>query len=59
MNHFSTHTAPFPFLPNLFVAFEVKLLTNSRKLPVAKEVATFASVFLNKLANQEPKEPPD
>ena len=54
-------TAPFPliFLSNLFIALEVKLLTNWGKLSHAKGVAIFVSAFLPKLSNQEPKNPPD
>ena len=61
VNLFPALTAPFPliFLSNLFIAFEVKLLTNLDKLSLAKEIATFISDFFPKLANQEPKNPPD
>ena len=40
-----TLTAPFPliFLSNLFIAFEVKLLTNLCKLSLAKVIATLVS----------------
>ena len=33
------------FLPNLFIAFEVLMLTNSGKLFLTKEIATFVNVF--------------
>ena len=46
-------------LSNLFIAFEVKLLTNLGKLSLAKRVAIFVSAFFPKLAIQEPKDPPD
>ena len=61
INHFSPLTAPFPliFLSNLFIALEVKLLTNWGKLSHAKGVAIFVSAFFPKLPNQEPKNPPD
>ena len=55
-------TAPFPLisLSNLFIAFEVKLLTNQGKLSLAKEITTFVSVFFfSKFANQELKDLPD
>ena len=53
--------APFPliFLSNLFMAFEVKLLTNPGKLSLAKGIATFISAFLPTLANQKLKDPLD
>ena len=40
-------TTPFPLilLSNLFLAFEVKLLTNLGKLSLAKGIATFVSAF--------------
>ena len=43
VNRFSALTAPFPliFLSNLFIAFEVKLLTNPGKLSLAKGTAKF------------------
>ena len=40
------------FLSNLFIAFEVKLLTNLGKLSLAKRVAIFVSAFFPKLAIQ-------
>ena len=47
VNLFPALTAPFPviFLWNLFIPFEVKLLTNPDKLSLAKGVATFVSAF--------------
>ena len=47
VNLFPPLTAPFPviFLWNLFIPFEVKLLTNPDKLSLAKGVATFVSAF--------------
>ena len=61
VNTFPALRAPFPhiFFSNLFTAFEVKLLTNSDKLSLAKKIATFLSTFFPKLANHEPKDPPD
>ena len=55
-NAFPALTAPFTliFLPNLFIAFEVKLLTNPCKYSLAKGIAMFT-----KLPNQEAKDPPD
>ena len=45
VNPFSALTAHFPliFLSNLFVAFEVILLTNPGKLSLAKRIETFVS----------------
>ena len=47
VNPFSALTAHFPliFLSNLFVAFEVILLTNPGKLSLAKRIETFVSDF--------------
>ena len=61
VNPFPAPTALFPliFLSNLFIAFEVKLLTNPGKLSLAKGIAIFVSAFFPKLPNQEPKDPPD
>ena len=61
VNHFPAFTAPFPlnFLSNLFIAFELKLLTNLGKLSLAKGIAIFVSTFFPKLSNQEPKDPPN
>ena len=61
VNPFPALTAPFQliFVSNLFIAFEVILLTNPGKLSLAKEIAIFASVFSPKLLNQEPKYLPD
>ena len=57
---------PFPafpiiFLSNLYIVFEVKLLTNPGKckLSLPKVIAMFVSAFFLKLPNQEPKNPPD
>ena len=46
-NPFPSLTSPFPltFLSNLFIAFEVILLTNPGKLSLAKGKATFVSAF--------------
>ena len=61
VNPFPALTDPFSLisLSNLFISFEVKLLTNQCKLSLAEGIATFVSIFLPKLANQEPKDPPD
>ena len=50
LNPFPALTAPFPliFLSNLFIATEVKLLTNPGKLSLAKEIAIFVSAFFLK-----------
>ena len=47
VNPFSTLTTPsrLVFLSNLFIALEVKLLTDPSKLFIAKEIATFVSTF--------------
>ena len=59
VNPFPTLTAPFPliFLSNLFISFEVKLLTYPDKLSLAKGIAIFVSAFFPKVLNQEPKDP--
>ena len=61
VNPFPVLTVPFPliFLSNVFIAFEVKLLTNPGKLSLAKRMAIFVSPFFPKLLIQEPKDPPD
>ena len=58
VNPFLALTAPFPliFLSNLFIAFEVKLLTNPGKLSLAKEISIFVSAFFPKLTKQGPKD---
>ena len=45
-------TALFPliFLSNVFITFEIKLVTNPGKLSLAKGIATFVSAFFLKLA---------
>ena len=52
LNPFPALTAPFPliFLSNLFIATEVKLLTNPGKLSLAKEIAIFVSAFFPKFS---------
>ena len=54
-------TTPFPviFLSNLFIAFDVKLLTNPDNLSIATGIATFVLAFFPKLANQDLKDPPN
>ena len=54
-------TAPFPliFLSNLFIVFEVKLITDPGILSFTKGMAMFISAFFPKLPYQEPKDPPD
>ena len=46
-NPFPALTAPLQlfFWSNLFIAFDVKLLTNPGKLSLARGIATFASAF--------------
>ena len=60
-NLFLAFTAAFPciFLSNLFIAFEVILLTNQGKLTVVKGIATFVTAFLPKLLNQKPNDSRD
>ena len=48
-----------PFLSNLFIAFEVRLITNPGKLSLAKGITVFVSAFFPKLPNQVPKDLPD
>ena len=57
VNIFPALTAPFPliFLSNLFIALEVKLITNPGKVSLAKGILIFVSAFFPKLPNQEPK----
>ena len=59
VNLFPDLRASFPliFLSKLFIAFEAKLFNNPGELSLAKGIA-FASAFLPKLANQEPKDSP-
>ena len=59
LNPFPAVIAPFTliFLSNLFI--KGKLFTNQDTLSLAKGLATIVSVFFPKLANQEPKDPPD
>ena len=54
-------TAPFPllFIPNLLIAFKVKLLTDPGKFSLAAGTATFASDFFSELADQELKDASD
>ena len=47
------------FLVKLFIALEVKFLTNPGKLSLAKGIAILFSAFLPKLNNEEPKDLPD
>ena len=49
VNPFPALTAPYPliFLSTLFIAFEVKLLTNPGKLSLAKVIAKFVTFCLN------------
>ena len=60
VNPFPNLTAPFLliFLSNLFIALDVKLLTNLVKLSLANRITTFVSAFFPKLPNQGPKDPP-
>ena len=61
VNIFPALTATFPLISisGLFVTLEVKLLTNPITLCLAKGISTFVIAFFPKLANQEPKDPPD
>ena len=61
INPFPALTAPFSlvFLSNLFIALEVKLLTNTGKLSLAKGKRMFVNAFFPKLPNQEPKDVSD
>ena len=61
VNPFPALIVPFPliFLSNLFIAFEVKLLTNTAKLSLAKGIAMFVSPFFPKLPNQKSNDSPD
>ena len=43
----------------MFIAFEVKLLTNPGKLSLAKEIPMFVNAFFPKFPNQESKDPRD
>ena len=60
INIFPARTPPFPliFLSNLFIAFEAKLITNPRKLSLAKGIVTFVSDFFSKLIKEEQRDPP-
>ena len=55
MSQFLFHS----FFSNLFIAFDVKLITNPVKLSLGKGIAAFISAFLSKLANEEPKDTSD
>ena len=61
VNPFPALTAPFSliFLSKLFIALEIKLLTNPGELSLAKGIAIFVSVFFPNLGNREPKDPTD
>ena len=50
---FPAQTAPFPliFLSNLFIALDVKLLTNPGKLSLANEILRSVITFLLRLLN--------
>ena len=52
-----TVLVPLIFLSNLFIALEIKFVTNRGKLSVAKGIAIFASAFFPKLASRESKDP--
>ena len=57
VNPITALTALFPliFLSNLFITFEVKLLTNPGKLSLSKGIAIFVSAFFPKLPKQYQK----
>ena len=61
VNLLPTQTAPFPltFISSLFIALEIKLLTNPGKLYLVKGIVMFVSAFFPTLPNQEPKDPPN
>ena len=61
VNPFLALTAPFPliFLLNLFIAFEVKALTNPDKLSSTKRITIFISAFFPILPYQAPKDQAD
>ena len=44
--HALTASSPLIFLPNLFIAFAVELLTNPGELSLAKGTAIFFSAFV-------------
>ena len=54
-----TDTFPLIFLSNLFIAFEVKLVTNPGQLSLDNGIAMVVNAFFPKLPNQEPKDPLD
>ena len=58
VNLFPALTVLFPliFLSNLFIALEIKFVTNRGKLSIAKGIAIFASAFFPKLASRESKD---
>ena len=49
VNPFPALTDPFPriFLSNLFIAFEIKLITDPIKLSLAKGIVMFTSAFFS------------
>ena len=51
-----TVLVPLIFLSNLFIALEIKFVTNRGKLSIAKGIAIFASAFFPKLASRESKD---
>ena len=61
VSFFPTLTATFLliFLSSLFIALEVKLLTNPGRLSLAKWIGIFANAFLPKLPNKKPKDQHD
>ena len=50
---------PLVFHSDLFIKFEVKLLTNPDELSITKGIAMFVIAFFPKLPDQKPKDPPD
>ena len=58
VNLFPALTVLFPliFLSNLFIALEIKFVTNRGKLSIVKGIAIFASAFFPKLASRESKD---
>ena len=63
VNPFAAFTAafkiPLVFLSNIFIAFEVILLTNPGKLFLAEGIARSVITFLCKLPNTLQSNPPD
>ena len=59
VNLYPVLTAPFHLFFFFFIASDIKLLTNTSKLSLDKEITTFVCAFFPKLENQEQIDPPD